>query len=285
MSDLPQPFLGSTSLHTRQQLRARRFRRLSRDVYVLATREDDLLLRAAALQQVLPDAVVARQSAAVLLGLPADDDGLLHVVRAPGRSVSRRPGVCTHREPIADHEVLQVRGTAVTTPVRTFLDLARVLDPVELVVLGDAVARREGLHVLAEAAHGAGRRRGAAAARRALRDVDPGSDSPAETRTRLLLHAAGFRGLRHQVTVVDEHGGWVSRPDLADPHARVAVQYDGLVHLDRGAEGWRADIDRDERTRAADWQVVVLTARDLRYPASAVDKVAAAYGRSMALHR
>jgi very-short-patch-repair endonuclease len=59
------------------------------------------------------------------------------------------------------------------------------------------------------------------------------------------------------------------------------VQYDGLVHL-LDPEQRRSDIDRDELARAAGWEVVVLTARDLRDPAAAVGQVAAAYSRSSA---
>ena len=61
--------------------------------------------------------------------------------------------------------------------------------------------------------------------------LDPGSCSPAERRARLRLHDAGFTALRHGVVVRDRAGGWLAEPDLADELAKVAVQHDGLVHL------------------------------------------------------
>ncbi len=276
------PFRGSRSGLTRQQLRALRFRRLSRDVYVLTPAVDDLRLRSATALTALPDAVLSHATAAVLLGLPCPPVAAVHLVRSPDRSVSSRAGLRTHRLTLRPDEVTSVDGLPVTTPARTFRDLASSLSLPDRVVLGDAVVRRCGWSPLHDAVQRARGARGAARARAALPLIDPGSDSPAETRTRLLLHGAGFTDLQHGLVVRDEHGGWISRPDLADRRRRVAVQYDGLVHFEGGAARWRADIDRDELTRAAGWEVVVLTARDLLRPDLAILKVTAAYRRAAA---
>lgn len=275
-----QPFSGSSSDLTRQQLRARRYTRLARDVYVLTGSGTDLLARCRALQVAVPDAVVSHHSAAALLGLPGWTVPAVHLTRPAGCAPVRRPDVVAHvRRLLADDVVLQ-DAVRVTTPLRVLLDLAPVLPLVDLVVLGDAVARRIGTDALKDGVRTAPRRRGLVRARQATRLVDAGADSPAETRARLLLHEAGLVSLRHGVVVGDSHGGWLASPDLADEEAKVAVQYDGLVHLDRGTKRWQADIDRDELTRAAGWQVVVLTGRDLRLPHLAVEKVRAAYSRA-----
>lgn len=279
--DLPRhPFLGSTSRLSAQRLRAKAFRRVTRDVYVLAERTPTLHLQVQALQTALPDAVASHGTAAAMLGLPVPRDPRVHLTRPPQAGVSERPGVVTHRAALAETDVVRREGVTLTTAPRTFVDLAARLPLVELVVVGDAAARLVGQEALAAATEAAGGRRGVVRARQALDLVDPGSDSPSETRTRLLLHAAGFSGLRHQVVVRDEYGDWVSRPDLADVEARVAVQYDGLVHLQNGPQQWRSDVDRDERTRAEGWEVVVLTSLDLRRSAGLVAKVRAAYVRA-----
>jgi hypothetical protein len=120
-------------------------------------------------------------------------------------------------------------------------------------------------------------------ARQALPLLDPGAGSPAETRARLRLHAAGLRGLRHGVVVRDAAGGWLAEPDLGDEQARVAVQHDGLVHLVGNARQRRHDLQRDELTRQADWQAVVATALDERRPDLLTAKVTDASRRAARL--
>jgi hypothetical protein len=276
----PGPFRGSASPYSRQRLRAAAFRRVTRDVYVLARVQESLALLLDALLLVAPDAVPSHTTAARWLGLPVDRDPRVHLVRRPGRPVLRGRGVRTHRATLTAQETVVHRGRRVTSPARTFVDLAGTLDLVSLVALGDAVARRSGLRALAAAVDAADGGRGVRTARAALALVDPGSDSPAETRVRLVLHDAGYRRMRHGVEIHLPGGGWVATADLADPVARVALQYDGLVHLGDDPERRRADIDRDELSRQAGWQVVVLTAVDLRQPGRLLAKVAAAYARS-----
>jgi hypothetical protein len=275
-----EPFRGSGSKLSRQQLRARKYARLHRDVYVLTPADDSLAVRAVAALAAVPDATVSHSTAARLLGLPVDVDAFVHVTRPAGAASSKHPRLKPHRAELPGSDVTVHRGVRVTTPERTFLDLASTLPHTELVVLADAVARTVGLASLSRRvaqAHGV---RGVRRARAALALADPGSDSPAETRTRLILRAAGFSRLRHGVDVSDGQGGWLARPDLADEAAKVAVQYDGLVHLGDDPEQRRSDIDRDELLRQHGWQVVVLTAVDLRNPHRMVEKVAAAYARS-----
>lgn len=278
-----QPFLGSSSGVPRQQLRSRRYRRLHRDVFVLTSLADSLAVQVEALLTAVPDAVLSHQTAARLMALPVDDDRLLHITRPPKAGICERPGVRTHRRVLREDEVHEQQGRALTRPERVFLDLAPLLSHVELVVLADAVARRVGLAALTSRAASATGARGVRRARAALALADPASDSPAETRTRLILHAAGFRALRHGLDVSDPDGGWLARPDLADPVAKVAIQYDGLIHLGDHPEQRRADIDRDELLRQHGWQVVVLTAVDLRHPQRMIDKVTAAYSRARRL--
>lgn len=280
----PQPFLGSTSGITRQRLRARRYARLSRDLYVLQEAALDLRVRAQAAVLALPDAVPCLITSAVLLKLPVDPDDVVHVARGRQAPRSRRSGVTVHRMPVDPDERIDLAGLVVADGPRTFVDLAADLDLERLVAVGDVVARRWGRQALAAAVARRPKRPGLVLARHAVTLVDPGADSPAETRARLRLHAAGFTALRHGVAVTDAHGGWVAAPDLADPLARVAVQHDGLVHFTRDPEQRRQDVQRDELSRQADWQVVVATALDDRRPHLLVEKVADAYRRAERLH-
>lgn len=276
-------FLGSTSGLSRQRLRARAYRRLSRDLYVLRDVDVDLRTRTTAAVLVLPDAVPCLFTAGALQRLPVDDDGLVHLARDRDAPRSKRDGIAIHRAPVADDERLHLDGLVVADGPRTFVDLAAHLDLEDLVAVGDVVVRRYGAAALAAAVSRRPKRPGLVLARAALALADPGADSAAETRARLRLHAAGFTALRHGVTVRDGAGGWLSAPDLADELAKVAVQHDGVVHFTGDAARRRLDVQRDELTRQVDWQVVVATSVEDRRPHLLVEKVTDAYRRAARL--
>ncbi|MCU1592533.1 MAG: hypothetical protein JWP11_3789 [Frankiales bacterium] len=276
-------FLGSSSGLTPQRLRGKRYHRLSRDLYVLRGAEPDARCRCEALLLALPDAVPCLFTAALLQNLPVDDHGLLHVARGLTSPRSERADVKVHRTPVEPDEVLHIDGLGVTDGPRTFVDLAGWLDLEQLVAVGDVVLRRYDNEALRAAVDRRARRKGIVRARKALPLLDGRAASPAESRARLRLHAAGFHRLEHGVVVRDDGGGWLAEPDLADEGARVAVQHDGLVHLTGDPGRRRKDLQRDEVTRQAGWQVVVSTAIDDQRPQLLVDKVEAAYRRAAQL--
>lgn len=274
------PFRGSGTRVTRQQLRARRFRRLHRDVYVQEPEQPGHALDCDAALLALPDATLSHTSAAWWWRLPVDVDALVHVTRAAHAGACRRAGVRTHRTSLHPDDRDTCRGRPVTALARTFVDLAATLPYEQLVAVGDVVLRRGTRAQLEAAVARAGRRKGVVLARAALLVLDAGALSPGETRCRLLLRGAGFTRLRHAVTIRDDEGGWLAEADLGDEQARVAVQYDGAHHLQGDPAQRAADIARDELARVAGWEVVVLTARDLQLPHLALQKVRAAYERA-----
>ena len=277
------PFLGSASDYSADQLRAQRFNRLSRDVYVLRDRELDLRTTVRAAQLVFPEAPACLFTAAALLKLPADDDGRVHLARTRLAARSERSHVKVHRYTVLEDEVMHLDGIAVTHGPRTLADLAPRLSLEDLVAVGDVVVRRWSPEEVAEQVRRSHRRPGLARLVRAAQLLDPGSDSPAETRGRLRLHAAGFIALQHKVVVSDEHGGWLGEPDLADTRARVAWQHEGEVHFLKGEKRRRKDIDRDEIVREHGWQVVSSTAIDDADPARLIRKMTSAYVRASVL--
>jgi hypothetical protein len=272
------PFIGSASDISKQRLRGKRFTRLTRDVYIDGA--NDIWARARAAALVFPDAVMCGSTAALLQNLPVDDDGIVHLCRGQLAARSERPGFKTHRLDIEADEVMVVRGVLVSQGPRTLSDLAAHLSFESLVAVGDVVARRYTRDEIDEAVRRSWGRAGVASLRRAVPLLDGGADSPAETRARLRLHAAGFTALRHKLVVTDEAGGWLAEPDLGDPLARVAVQHDGGVHFDEDPRRRQHDADRDELSRLMDWEVVVSTAKDDRSPDLLVAKVTAAYRRA-----
>ena len=68
----------------------------------------------------------------------------------------------------------------------------------------------------------------------------------------------------------------VARVDFAWPERKVALEYDGLWHAEEAQ--FAKDRDRLNRLREAGWQVVFVTAADLRRPHRLLARVAAALG-------
>jgi hypothetical protein len=63
--------------------------------------------------------------------------------------------------------------------------------------------------------------------------MDPLSESPMETRVRLLLVLAGLPRPTSQFVVRDALGGFVARADFAFPVQRLIIEYDGALHWEQ----------------------------------------------------
>jgi hypothetical protein len=227
------------------QLRGQRYRKLFRGVYAASTFPDTLELRCRALLLVLPgDAVFSHFTAAELYGLPANDP-LIHVsTSSPQRRPGPRTGVRLH-ESVSDSDVRAYDGLPITTPERTFIDLAPRLELVDLVIFGDAMLRRvlTSRSSLSDALGNAAGRRGVCRAREAAGLMRDGVDSPMESRLRLLLVFAGLPCPEINVDIFDEHGHWLSRPDLCYRGIKLALEYEGDTHRTDKRQ-WRADMSR-----------------------------------------
>ena len=278
------PILRTAALDagiTATQLRGHRLWRPTRGVYVAASVPDDLRLRCRAVAAVVPDAVFSHATAAQLLGLPVVGDGAVHLTLPRDVLGPRRAGVRAHQGALLGTERTTAQELAVTTGARTFVDLAASLSRTDLAVLGDAMLRRRKATVAAlEAAiEGARGRRGIVAARAALPLLEPRTDSPSETRTRLILMDAGFPRPRANVDLFDRDGQWIARPDLVYDDAGVIFEYDGESHF-ATVEARRNTAARNELLRDLGWEVVVVTALDLRRPETLVRRAEEAFARA-----
>lgn len=176
----------------------------------------------------------------------------------------------------ADEVTTGPGGVPVTTPERTFVDLAGLLPLPDLVAVGDDLLRR-GLATrerLAEIVRRHRGRRGVRKARRALELLDPRSESPQESRLRVIIIEAGLPVPVPNMTIRDGSGGFIARGDLVYQRWRIVVEYDGRQHADPS----RLAVDATRRTllREHDWYVVEITAADLQFPQRAIAKVTAA---------
>ncbi|MGY1713726.1 hypothetical protein ACI78R_04665 [Geodermatophilus sp. SYSU D01106] len=260
-------------LLTRSQLRSSAWRRLFPDVYACTTAQVDHAVRVLAVSRLLlPGAVVSGRSAAVLWGVAlaeAADDVTCTVT--PSVRAGEVPGIVLTRRHLRADETATRRGTRVTTPLRTALDLARTR-PLEDAVVDVDRFLRTGLLDLASLREAATALTGRDCrhVRNVLALADGLAESPQETRLRLLLLRSGLPRPVAQ-HVVRDGTRFVARVDLAWPDRRIAVEYDGLWHAD--PVQFRADRQRLNRLTAAGWLVVFVTAADLRDPAQLLTRL------------
>lgn len=240
----------------------------------------DMVARCRALGLVVPaGGVFSGPSAAVLLGMPLPyrlENGPVHIAVPSDAVRARRVGVVPHQLDLTDEEVSIARGLPVTSPARTYADLAGMVRIADLVAIGDCVLRTGSTTAeqLRSVVTRRLRYRGKVQARMALDLLDPRAESPQESRTRVLLWQAGFPAPEVNFVVTDAFGDFIARVDLAYPDGRVAIEYDGEVHFTR--ERRDADATRRALLQEHGWYVVELTAVDLREPQRALAKIRAA---------
>lgn len=155
-----------------------------------------------------------------------------------------------------------------TSALRTCFDLAARLSLQDAVValdralaaglvdpptLEEFVAERAGAH-------------GVVRARRAIALAEPRSESPMETRLRLLLELSGLPRPRAQVDLLTASGQFVARVDLFYPEPGLAIEYDGENHRNRLVE----DNRRQNRLLEIGVRLLRYTGPDLRTRATSV---------------
>lgn len=157
-----------------------------------------------------------------------------------------------------------------TSPECTWVMMARVLSPAELVVLADSMMRRDPwlkrtsverletyLDRLGECPVKVW---GLRACRRALRLVRENTDSSMESRVRLVLESYGLGVPEVNHPVVNPHTGRFMYLDMAYVDLKIAIEYDGQFHADQ----WEADVHRRRLLDELGWDVVQVTAADMR---------------------
>ncbi|UUZ60810.1 hypothetical protein [Nocardioides sp. B-3] len=234
---------------------------------------DSALLRVkAALACYFDDAFASHASAARVWRVPVATRPGEHVTVPLDTHRLRRRGVTTHHRAGAD--VAVVRGVRVSVLTDLFVELAEELPPVELVVAGDWMVRRQGVRIsqLKRAAKKAPGRAGLLA-RQAARFVRARVDSPMESRLRMLVVLAGLPEPVVNVSIRDEDGMEIRRYDLSWPEVRVVVEYDGRHHVER-IEQWESDLERREAIDDDDWRILVVVAAGVyKRPEETVNRV------------
>ncbi len=260
---------------TPRQVNGSRFRLVTKDIHIATELRLDLPTRCAAFQLAVPSPFVfSHFTAAELYGVPIERDPKVHIsIRSPIEP--RMRGLTAHRV-IDLGDVWTVKGFPVTSPGRTFVDLASKLDLVSLVSAGDVLARRSSLAEIDRALDLASGRRGIRLAREARALLEPASKSPQETRTRLILVFAGIPRLDVNRPALGRDGRPFAEPDLGEHNVLVALEVEG-AHHQRDPDQWERDIGRDSRYRDNGWHLIKVTKNDIFLrPDWIVDETAAA---------
>jgi hypothetical protein len=244
-------------------LRGAQWRHVFRDVWVNAAVEDVFATRVAAAQLVLGDeGFLCGLTAAWIYGIDVQDrrGELVWTGRPTGTWRRARAGCLLREITVAPSDLDLIDGTQITTPLRTAFDCARWLSLQEAVVVADSLAAAGRISAADLRSYVREHRalRGVRQADRVADLVEPLTESPMESRLRLLLVSAGFPSPVAQHVVTDRAGRFVARLDFAYPDRRVAIEYDGSLHWEQR----RDDDRRRDRVRALDWTVLVASRSD-----------------------
>lgn len=261
-----------------RQLRHSSLVRLSRDTYLPRSLTDSPeALVAAVLMNSPSDAVASHLSAAALWGIeiPLLDrsDRRVDIIVGEGGRAESRADRRLHRLALADDEKAIRLGQPVTTPARTWRDLAAVLEPPALLAVTDQLIRVEGTkEELDRQLLRRPRGRGCARARQILPLADPRAESPMESVVRWLFHEAGLPRPELQYVVRDATGAFLARTDFAWPTRRVLVEFDGDVHRERDV--FVRDVRRQNLLVGEGWTMLRYTSADaLGRPDAMTDEV------------
>lgn len=190
--------------------------------------------------------------------------GPLHVISpAPVRAIRYR-GVVGHEARLPPEDVIDMAGLPVTSPERTWCDLAAILDLPDLVAAGDFLLWRERpkttIERLGQAVTQYPSQRGRARLRCALPLLSAHSRSRPESILRVALITSHLpnpepnfevylRSVRREI-------------DLAYPAYKVGLEYQGDHHrTDR--KQWRSDIRRGNDAVDEGWSILYFTGDDI----------------------
>jgi very-short-patch-repair endonuclease len=219
-----------------------------------------------------PGGVFSGRTAAWLYGINVPPCSPIEVTLPRLGHTSRLAGVSLRRSDLHPGDVDTINGLPTTSIVRTLADLARRLPEVEAVAILDVAfhARLVPIEQLTLWARNNHHYWGVARLLNVIDLADGAAESPMETRLRLLLISGGLPRPRLQVSLYDQSGMFVARPDLYYPDARLAIEYDGAIHRHTFA----AENRRQNRLLEAGYRLLRFTAADvLQSPAGVVSQV------------
>jgi very-short-patch-repair endonuclease len=207
-------------------------------------------------------AAFSGRTAAWVHGIDVEPCNPIEVTIPKDIGVSARSGLALRRAALAECEVVVVHGWRIASIEHTLGDLCSRASLTESVVFLDMAlhARLVDVTLLKTYADGRARRAGVVNFRRAVSFAEAATESPMESRLRMLLVLSGLPRPQVQVSLIDRQGRFVGRADLYYPAARLVIEYDGGNHRDRLVE----DNRRQNLMVNAGFRLLRFTAADIR---------------------
>jgi predicted transcriptional regulator of viral defense system len=205
------------------------------------------------------DAVLSHRSAAASWGIR---ESARRTIELTGPREQRHPGLIVHRVRLPPDETTTLRGIPVTTPARTLLDLAGILDAHRL---ARAAERAEALRLgsptsLDDLTNRYPRRKGTKNLKRLIKEHRIVPTTTANDLERRFLTFLDANALPRPL--VNESLDPNTTPDFRWPDHRLIVELDGFeTHGTRQA--FERDRARDRRLLAEGWRVARITKRQL----------------------
>jgi very-short-patch-repair endonuclease len=221
---------------SRRQLRGSGYRRLGSGLYRWAgLRESPLLTLTAVARRLPAGAAFSGRTAAWLHGLDMAPCDPVEVTIPEPIGSGHRAGLSVRRGALLREDVVRRRGLPVTSPLRTVIDFGGRDPLTEGVIAADMflharLVSMETLRAYVDEHPGV---KGVARLRRVVDLVEPKAESAMETRLRVLLVLSGLPRPEVQVSIHDDQGNFLGRPDLLYSKQRLAIEYDGGNHRDR----------------------------------------------------
>jgi hypothetical protein len=258
---------------TRAQLRTAGYCRLGSGIYRWAGLEDSPQLLLTAIAKRLPlGAAFSGFTAAWLHGLDVAPCNPIEVTIPERTGNARLAGASVRRAVLAREEILTQRGVPTTSALRSAADLGGRNPLTEGVVAADMFlnARLVSIAQLRTYVSEHPGSNGIARLRRVVDLAEPKAESAMETRLRMLLVLAGLPRPEVQVSLHDDQGNFLGRPDLLYRDRRLAIEFDGGNHRDRMVD----DNRRQNRIIGAGYRLLRFTAAEVyRTPDSVVMQV------------
>jgi very-short-patch-repair endonuclease len=243
-------------------LRGARYRRLGSGVYHwVGLKQSPQLMLAAVARRLPAGAAFSCRTAAWLHGLDVAPCDPIEVTIPEPAGSGRRAGAAVCRAALATDEIVVRRRLPTTSALRTSVDLGGRDPLMEGVVAVDLFLHAE-LVSMAELSRYVADHSGAkgiARLRRVLDLAEPEAESAMETRLRILLVMAGLPRPEVQVSINDERGRFLGRPDMLYRRQRLAIEYDGGNHRDRMVD----DNRRQNGLVGAGYRLLRFTAADV----------------------